>query len=40
MINERTYYIENICIIPEYQGKGIGAEIIKSILKKYSNRNI
>ena len=25
-------YIENICIIPEYQGKGIGTEIIKAVI--------
>lgn len=40
VVNERTYYIENICIIPEYQGKGIGTEILKSILKEYSDKNI
>ena len=39
-VNDRTYYIENICIIPEYQGKGIGTEILKSILEKYSDKNI
>lgn len=40
VVNERTYYIENICIIPEYQGKGIGTEILKSILEKYLDKNI
>ena len=40
LVNERTYYIENICIIPEYQGKGIGTEILKSVLNKYSDKNI
>lgn len=40
VVNERTYYIENICIIPEYQGKGIGTEILKSVLNKYSDKNI
>ena len=39
-VNEEIYYIENICIIPEYQGKGIGTEILKSILEKYSDKNI
>lgn len=40
LVNERTYYIENICIIPEYQGKGIGTELIKSILEKNSDKNV
>lgn len=40
LVNDKTYYIENICIIPEYQGKGIGTEIIKSILEQYSDKNI
>ena len=40
VVNERTYYIENICIIPEYQGKGIGTEILKSIVKEYSARSL
>lgn len=40
LVNERTYYIENICIIPEYQGKGIGTEILKSVLNEYSDKNI
>ena len=40
VVNERTYYIENICIIPEYQGKGIGTEILKSVINEYSDKNI
>ena len=40
LVNDRTYFIENICIIPEYQGKGIGTEILKSVLNKYSDKNI
>lgn len=40
LVNEKTYYIENICIIPEYQGRGIGTDIIKSILKQYYDKNI
>lgn len=40
VVNERTYYIENICIVEEYQGKRIGTEILKSILDKYSDKNI
>lgn len=35
-----NYEVGNICIIPEYQGKGIGTKILKDILEKYSNTNI
>lgn len=40
IVNDKTYYIENICIIPEYQGKGIGTDLIKTILEKHSDKNI
>ena len=39
VVNERTYYIENICITPKYQGKGIGTEILKSVINEYSDKN-
>ena len=39
-VNERTYFIENICIIPKYQGKGIGTEILKAKIKEHSNKSI
>ncbi len=35
-----NYEIGNICIIPEYQGKGIGTKILKDMLEKYSDTNI
>lgn len=35
-----SYEIGNICIIPEYQGKGIGTGILKGILKKYADCKI
>lgn len=34
------YEVGNICIIPEYQGKGIGTKILKDILEKYKDKNI
>lgn len=40
VVDERTYYIENICIIPKYQGNGIGTEILKSVINEYSDKNI
>lgn len=32
--------IQNICIIPEYQGKGIGTQILKDVLEKHKDKNI
>ena len=34
------YEVGNICIIPEYQGKGIGTKILKDILEQYKDKNI
>lgn len=34
------YEVRNICIIPEYQGKGIGTKILKDILEQYKDKNI
>lgn len=34
------FEIVNICIIPEYQGKGIGTEILKDVMEKHKNQNI
>ena len=40
LVNEKTYYIENICIVEEYQGKGIGTKILKSKIEEYLDKNI
>ena len=34
------YEVGNICIIPEYQGKGIGTKILKDVLEQYSDKDI
>lgn len=34
------YIIGNICIIPDYQGKGIGTKILNSILDEHKDNNI
>lgn len=34
------YEIGNICIVEEYQGKGIGTQILKDILEKNKDKNI
>ena len=40
VLENGNYEIGNICIIPEYQRKGIGTMILKDKLKKYKNYNI
>ncbi len=40
LLKDGNYEIGNICIMPEYQHKGIGTEILNHIIKKYSNRDI
>jgi len=40
LLDNGNYEIGNICIIPEYQGKGIGTKILKDILEKYKEYNI
>ena len=40
ILENGNYEIGNICIIPEYQGKGIGTEILKSVINEYSDKNI
>ena len=39
-IEDGNYEVGNICIIPEYQGKGIGSKLLKDILEKNNDRNI
>ena len=34
------YEVGNICIIPEYQGKGIGTKILKDVMQHYADKNI
>lgn len=40
ILENGDYEIGNICIIPEYQGMGIGTKILKDILKEYEDTNI
>lgn len=35
-----NYEIGNICIIPQYQGMGLGTKILKDIINKYRDYNI
>ena len=40
LLDNGNYEIGNICIIPEYQGNGIGTKILKEIIEKYKDREI
>ena len=40
ILEDGTYEVGNICIIPEYQGNGIGSKILKDILDKNSDKDI
>ena len=40
ILENGDYEIGNICIIPEYQGKGIGTKILKDIIKQNIERDI
>ena len=40
ILENGNYEVGNICIIPEYQGKGIGSKILKNILEKNEDKDI
>jgi len=40
ILKNGDYEVGNICIIPEYQGKGIGTKILKDILEINKDKNI
>lgn len=39
-IDEEHYEIGNICIMPEYQGKGIGTQVLADIMKLHSHQDL
>ena len=40
MLENGGFEIGNICIIPEYQGKGIGTRLLKNILEEHRDKDI
>ena len=40
LLEDGSYEIGNICIIPEYQGKGIGTKILKDIIEIHKEQDI
>lgn len=39
-LEDGSYEIGNICIIPEYQGKGIGTQVLKDIMHLHKDQDI
>ena len=39
-LEDGSYEIGNICIIPEYQGKGIGTQVLKDIMDMHKNQDL
>lgn len=39
-LEDGSYEIGNICIIPEYQGKGIGTQVLKDIMELHKGQDI
>ncbi|MBR3661556.1 MAG: GNAT family N-acetyltransferase [Bacilli bacterium] len=35
-----SYEIENICLVPEYQGKGIGTQVLTDIMELHKDKDI
>ena len=39
-LEDGNYEIGNICIIPEYQGRGIGTQVLKDIIRLHGSHNL
>ena len=39
-LEDGSYEIGNICIIPEYQGRGIGTQVLKDIMELHKNQDL
>ena len=39
-LEDGSYEIGNICIIPEYQGKGIGTQVLKDVMELHKEQDI
>lgn len=39
-LEDGSYEIRNICIIPEYQGKGIGTQVLKDIMELHKGQDL
>ena len=39
-LSDGSYEVGNICIIPEYQGKGIGTKVLCDMLEKHKEKDI
>ena len=39
-LEDGSYEIGNICIIPEYQGNGIGTQVLKDIMELHKGQDL
>ena len=39
-LDDGSYEIGNICIIPEYQGRGIGTQVLQDIMSLHKNQDL
>lgn len=39
-LEDGSYEIGNICIIPEYQGRGIGTQVLKDVMALHKNQDL
>lgn len=39
-LEDGSYEIGNICIIPEYQGRGIGTQVLKDVMELHKNQDL
>lgn len=40
VLDDDNYQIDNICIVPEYQGKEISTQVLNDIIELYKDKNI
>ena len=39
-LDDNTYEQRNICLIPEFQGQGIGSSILKMLIETHKNKDV
>ena len=39
-IDKKNYELQNICILPKFQGRGIGTKVLLDMIEQHKNKNI